>query len=502
MSSSIRYDVTLGMRFIRAIPPLLITVIIAIAIVATLPKDIQSLSIESIAILGFIGMWRYLWLLTHVVRSIIYEHWMYPKIRFAADNLSVTEKYPDRLFFIVPSYGEKKEVSERSLSSLLEESARVPSEVTIFINAGSEEEDQVFKLAHAKHPCRDSATLVYIRQKGGKRQGMADVLSELSRYEIADDDIVALMDGDTLLGSGILEKCLPLFRLRAKLGAVTTDNIAVTSGNKLYRNWYTLRFSMRHRMMKSQSLSNQLLVLTGRFSLLRARYAIDPEFISYLENDRIKHWLHGEIKFVTGDDKSTWYCLLKRGAEMLYVPDAHIYCMEDSGSKAFVQSIKKMHRWFGNMLRNNGRAIQLGLGAPKPFIWWCLVDQRISMFTSLVGPIAAIWSAIWLSWYYLLIYMVLVIVVRTVYLLLLVVEGHRISVTDIPMLLYTQWVGSIVKIYTLFHLHRQNWDSHRADVGTNHSGDSLLLSIIPKLQMSLCYIMLILLVSWLVGVKA
>ena len=133
------------------------------------------------------------------------------------------------------------------------------------------------------------------------------------------------MDGDTVLGRGILDKCLPLFILKPKVDAITTENISVTEGTWLYRNWCTLRFSMRHRYMKSLSLSNQLQVLTGRFSLFRAHVCLTPDFISSLENDRIKHWLHGEIQFVTGDDKSTWYSLLKKGSHMLYVPDAFIY---------------------------------------------------------------------------------------------------------------------------------------------------------------------------------
>ncbi len=500
-SSSIRYDISLPLRLFRALPALGLTLGTAVLIIVLLPSGGQSIPLESLVILGLIGTWRYLWLMTHVVRAFLYEHWMYPKIRFEAQNLPHDERYPSRLFFIVPSFKEKPEVSKRSLSSLLQECARVPSDVIIFINAGSEQEDEIFRQAHVSHPLRDSAKLVFIRQSGGKRQGMSDVLAELSSYDIGENDIVALMDGDTLLGDGILDKCLPLFRLHPKLGAVTTDNIAVTTGNAFYRKWYTLRFAMRHRMMKSQSLSKQLLVLTGRFSLVRASHAVDPEFISYLENDRIKHWLHGEIKFVTGDDKSTWYVLLKRGCEMLYVPDAHIYCMEDSGDQPFSQSIKKMHRWFGNMLRNNGRAIRLGVGAPKTFIWWSLVDQRISMFTSLVGPIAAIWSAMWLSWRYLPLYMILVIFIRTIYLLLLMLEGHRIAIMDVPMLLYTQWVGSIVKIYTLFHLHKQKWDSHRTDMKSSAQGDAMLINVIPKLQMALCYVLLILLVAWLVGVK-
>lgn len=500
-NTSIRYDVSLIMRLVRATPVVGAYLGIVAVVLVLLPKDAQRLSIESVAMIGLIGMWRYLWMLTHVVRAVIYEHFVYPKIRFEADSLPEEEKFPERVYFLVPSWKEKPEVSERSLSSLLDESASIPSKVTIIINAGSEEEDDIFRRAHARHKNRDAAELIFIRQAGGKRQGMADVLMEMSTFEIDENDVIALMDGDTLLGDGILKKCLPLFRLRPKLGALTTDNIAVTTGNWFYRKWYTLRFAMRHRMMKSQSLSKQLLVLTGRFSLFRAHLAVQPDFINLLENDRIKHWLHGEIKFVTGDDKSTWYSLLKRGCEMLYVPDAHIFCMEDSGKKPFLQSIQKMHRWFGNMLRNNGRAIRLGMGAQKPFIWLCLVDQRISMFTSLLGPIAAIWAALWLSWHYLIIYLLIVILVRTLYLLMLMVEGHRLAIFDIPMLLYTQWVGSIVKIFTMFHLHKQKWDNHRSNMDNSKSGVSLMIEVIPKMQVVLSLIILIAFVAVMVGFK-
>ena len=330
---------------------------------------------------------------------------------------------------------------------------------------------------------------------------MADCLYRLGEMGIDDSDIVTLMDGDTVLGAGIYQRCLPLFALCPKVDAITTDNISVTEGNWLYRKWYTLRFSMRHRYMKSLSLSRQLQVLTGRFSLFRARDCIKQEFISSLENDRIKHWLHGEIQFVTGDDKSTWYTLLKQGSEMLYVPDAIIYCMEHSGDRPFRTSIQKMHRWFGNMLRNNGRAIGLGLATQKPFVWWCHVDQRLSMYTSLLGPFSAIWAAIWLSPYYLLIYCILVLLVRTIYILILSFEGHRLSLVDIPMLLYTQWIGSIVKIYTLFHLHHQKWDSHRTDMDGKKNGEPLLDYLIPKMEMTLSYVVLMLFVISVVGSK-
>ena len=501
MDKSIRYDVSLFMRLVRAIPVVAFYFGLAFLIFVFLPDKAREIPLKSIAVLGVIGLWRYLWLISHCIRAAVYEYLVYPKMQFKAAQIPESERYPGRIFYLIPTYKEKPAVTRRMLNSVLTESAMVPSETIVFVNAGSEEEDELFREVYRNHPNAERATLKFVRQVGGKRQGMADCLYKLATFEIGDSDIVALMDGDTVLGRGIMEKCLPLFALRPKLDAVTTDNISVTEGNWLYRKWYTLRFSMRHRYMKSLSLSGQLQVLTGRFSLFRARECVKPEFISSLENDRIKHWLHGEIKFVTGDDKSTWYTLLKKGSEMLYVPDAIIYCMEDSGPRPVRTSIQKMHRWFGNMLRNNGRAIGLGLATQKPFVWWCHVDQRLSMFTSLLGPVSAIWAAIWLNPYYLLIYCILVLFVRTLYILILTIEGHRLSLVDIPMLLYTQWIGSIVKIYTLFHLHKQKWDSHRTNMGEKDDGPGILDSMIPKMEMVLSYIALLVFVISIVGTK-
>lgn len=500
---SIRYDISTIARLLRAMPIVFIYLVILVTVFLMLPERAQRIPLESIVVLGIIGFFRYVWVITHCVRALIYEHYMYPKIRFAADQLPEAERMPKRVFFIIPTYGEKPEVSQQMLGSVLDEAARLTTtKVIILVNAGTEQDDEIFRGLLAKRPLPNVESR-FVRQVGGKRGGLADCMSQLMQETIDKNDALVLMDGDTVLGSGVMEKCLPLFAARPKLGAITTDNISVTKGNWMYRKWYTLRFSMRHRMMKSQSLSGQLLVLTGRFSIFRASECMNDEFVSYLENDRIKHWLHGEIKFVTGDDKSTWYCLLRRGCEMLYVPDAHIFCMEDSGPQPIRMSVKKMHRWFGNMLRNNGRAIRLGPGRQSLFIWWCHVDQRISMFTSLMGPIAAIWAAFWISPYYLVAYGMIVVLARLAYALILTIEGHRMDIFDIPLLLYTQWAGSTCKIYTMFHLHRQKWDSHRqADGGKKAAlGESFFDALIPKLQMAFSFTILLLFVAAMVGVK-
>ena len=93
------------------------------------------------------------------------------------------------------------------------------------------------------------------------------------------------------------------------------------------------------------------------------------------------------------------------------------------------------------------------------------------------------------------------LVVRTLYLVILIIEGHRLSLVDIPMLLYTQWVGSFVKIYTLFHLHHQKWDSHRTNMDADADKKSFLDELIPKMEMVLSYAALLVLVISLVGSK-
>ena len=71
------------------------------------------------------------------------------------------------------------------------------------------------------------------------------------------------------------------------------------------------------------------------------------------------------------------------------------------------------------------------------------------------------------------------------YILILTIEGHRLYLVDIPMLLYTRWIGSIVKIYTLFHLHQQKWDSHRTNMGDEGNRESWFDYAIPKMEMVL-----------------
>jgi glycosyltransferase Alg8 len=109
------------------------------------------------------------------------------------------------------------------------------------------------------------------------------------------------------------------------------------------------------------------------------------------------------------------------------------------------------------MLRNGTRAIALG---PKPmglYVWWCPIDQRLSMWTTMVGPIAVVGSAIFIHPLALPLYGFWIALTRLVQTgVLAAARGH--ATWRYPFLLYfLQLWGSIVKIYMLFRMHRQSW---------------------------------------------
>lgn len=440
--------------------------------------------------LGAIGIFRYSWLFLNVVRSYLYRFYRFPKLRKAAD--SVENPFPGKVHFIIPTFKEVPWVTREMIKAVAREARSIPSEVELYITTGGADEDEVVR--HALHHCPPNERLqVFLMRQSGKRSGMAYALRAVARNNPtrSPDDIVVLMDGDTLIGENTLRKCLPFFPLLPRMGGLTTNSVALTRGPTWYRKWYDMRFSLRNRYMCSTSLSSKILTLTGRFSLVRAGIATSREFIERVETDFTEDWVYGRIDFKTGDDKSTWYELLRNGWEMFYIPDAHIFSLENASDTPVRESVGKMRRWFGNMLRNNGRAIALGPLCVGPFAWCALVDQRISMWTSLVLPAGTLFLIFTFSPVVICYFLLWVLFTRTVYLLALSVEGHKLHPWDMAMLLFQQWVGSFIKIQTFSDLRRQRWGAARGDAKTESA-------FFGNLQTALWFAIFLLIIGMLV----
>ncbi len=138
------------------------------------------------------------------------------------------------------------------------------------------------------------------------------------------------------------------------------------------------------------------------------------------------------------------------------LPDAMVYTIEVIEGSAVERQIQNLRRWSGNMLRNGPRAIALGPRQVNPFIWWCVVDQRIAMWTMLVGPITAIYAAVFAP--DLLVTLFLWFILSRVILALWLFRYARRPDLTWPFILYVnQVLNACVKVALLFRLNRQVW---------------------------------------------
>ena len=469
---------------------------VSFIILYSLPERAWDLKFHGLIAIGIIGIWRYSWFLLNVINAFIYKNFVFPKLKKKAFNSFL--KYPRRVYFMIPSYKEDFEVSRQVFTALALEVYKIPSEVYVFVAVGSKEEAKFIERIIKIHDPLNRIYVRFLKQEMGKRVAMGHTLRAIARHfnyplnwhEDYYNDVVIFMDGDTVLGRDVLKRTLPYFRAFPNLGAVTTDEgINYLGTNPVIYLWYKLKFAQRHLLMMSHSLHRKVLTLTGRLSLFRAPIVLSEEFIRYVEADHLDHYLFGRFRFLMGDDKSTWFYLLKNGWDMLYIPDAIAWSTEDRSGNFFKVSASLMFRWYGNMLRNNWRAIKLGPKKIKSFfIWWAILDQRISMWTTLVGPLGVTLLSFFISPYYWAFYIVWVIWTRMLQILIIdLFSKLNPSIIHLLLLLYNQWVGAVIKIYASANLAKQKWAKKTSQVVETQIEDYRLARQILKVVIALFF---------------
>ncbi len=419
---------------------------------------------ETFIVLGAFAFWRYSWLLLNFSRAFIYAKVAYPNLKKQIASLDEDAKYPDHVYFAVPSYKEEDWVSIETFKSIMNELSRIPSSATIIVStSGDPQEDAVIYQTCKAHFAFDKVELVFQHQKEGKRIAMGHSMRAIARrYFKKDNDynsVTFFMDGDSYLEKGFFQKLLPHFAIDPNLGALTTNEAAfIRTNSNWYKDWFNLKFGQRHTLFQSHSLSKKVLTLTGRLSAYRTDLIVQEKFISRVENDIITTVMNGKFRFLMGDDKTTWFNLLESGWNMRYLPDVLCYSLESRDADFLDLSRSLPYRWYGNTLRNSNRALALGPKRIKSFfIWWAILDQRISMWTSLVGITGALILGFFKAYFYFLFYIVWVLYIRIFQMSIIAYNGHPVSLRTIPLMLYTQWLGSLVKIKALFNLSDQKW---------------------------------------------
>jgi len=425
-------------------------------------------------VMGVLGIWRYGWWFNHWLRALIYEYVTFPKIRGRAQALWDSGWRPKRVHFQMTTFREERTTAEAVVRSICSEVRRAGIPATVWIGS-SEPEDEQTLIEHFNIVGADlDLELRILRQnQPGKRVAIALILRAMSREGLGKDDIVAFMDGDFVLDEGALTRCLPLFASDPDLHAVTTDEDVVVVGPKWLQSWLSMRFAQRRLAMASHALSGRVLTLTGRFSVFRATHLVSHEFIRLQEADFLDNWLWGEFRFLSGDDKSSWYALLKKNVKMLYVPDSRGYTIEIIEGSAVKRQVENLRRWSGNMLRNGQRAIKLGPRRMPFFIWWCCVDQRIAIWTMLFSPMLAMAMTLKVGVSFLLAYIAFIAVTRGLLSLVLFTYARRVDLNFIWCLYVNQILNAAVKVYMLSRLAKQKW-ANRGNQSAGSGGDGWL----------------------------
>ncbi len=429
---------------------------------------------EYILIIGYIAIWRYSFWGVNLVRFLIYEKNVFKGWRKEMDARG-KELLPSHVYLLATSFRIDTETSRLVYDSAIKEAVQFNRKhdipVTLIASIVEKSDETLIRHLFTMHKPSDTVKLVFTRIAGtGKRDALAYGFRAISKERPPSDAVAAVIDGDSLLEENLIEKCTPLFKLHPKLGALTTDEVCQVEGSAKFKNWYSMRFAQRHIYMSSVSLSKRVLTLTGRMSMFRASILCDPEFIERVELDWVDHWRLKRFKFLTGDDKSSWYHILSRGYEMLYVPDVKVLTIETPPDPRFIPcSIVLMRRWFGNMLRTNDRAIRLGPSVTNWFPWISIIDQRLSMWTSLTGISVTILA--WMSGvdYALVFYAYWMMLTRYILVLTFLFSRPSVSATWPFFLYYNQIVGSLVKTYVLFRLDKQKWTRQNTSLKSNKS---------------------------------
>ncbi|WP_246811982.1 glycosyltransferase [Microvirga sp.] len=448
-----------SIRLSESIGAHILYVVAVAAFAAALPPGAYvSVGAGVIGAIGILAMWRYGWGMLHFVRALIFRKSVFPRQRKAADE--AVKHDPPNTFLLVTTFRIDSAVTTRVYRAAFEAALAAPGKATVvasIVEAGDQRLIKSLYQAICGH--QDRVDLVIVRIAGtGKRDALAYGFRAVARRAPAPDDVVAVIDGDSIVPRDLVQKCVGFFQLDPMVGALTTDETSEVRGSRIFQEWYALRFAQRHTLMSSVGLSERVLTLTGRMSMFRASIVCNPEFIRQVELDYVDHWRLGRFKFLTGDDKSSWFWLLRNGYKMLYVPDVSVLTVEDPPSENFVSAAAMlMVRWFGNMLRTNSRALALGPWRIGLFTWWSILDQRLSMWTSLVGFFVALLAGIFISGYALLLYALWILTTRYILTLSLLASRPRVSVFYPFLLYFNQIFGSLIKVHVTFRLDRQKW---------------------------------------------
>ena len=194
--------------------------VVALAALAVHAPDViwQPGAREFFVIVGALGVWRYSWGTVHFVRSLIYRHRSFPKLRREASR-SGQEALPSHVYILVSSFRIRAETTVRVYQAAIAEAIRYGRPVTIVSSLVELADQRLIKHLFLRMAPPPEVRLMFVRRPAiGKRHSMACSLRAVCRSRPPADAAVMVLDGDTLLQPGCLSRSLPFLQLMPEVG--------------------------------------------------------------------------------------------------------------------------------------------------------------------------------------------------------------------------------------------------------------------------------------------
>ncbi len=415
------------------------------------------------ALVALAAAWIYGWGLIHLLRSLVYRGLVFPRRR-AALRRSVEDAQGDaaerallfpELIALMVCHREPAETTALVFRALILEAERYPGRLTVVAvqdePAGQRLVKQLFR--HAAPPERVRLVLVR-RPAAGRPAALAAGLTAASRLRPSRGALLALLDGPTVLVPGTLERTVPFFALRPGLGALTTDQDAVTVRGDLFRAWRRRHFALRQLLLSSFALGDRLPPCGDRLLVLPARLALEPDLVALLRDGPGPRRRLGR-RSPAGASETIWGRLAGRGLARLYVPDVRVLSVERPPARGFLRGSTSL------LLAEAEKALRADTGRVRPgparlgfLVRGYLLQRRLGIWMALVGPVTAALAACALGPLVLWAYLVWLMTLWLAEALALISVRDRLDGLQPLLAGYDRVWGSIVACRAMLRLHR------------------------------------------------
>lgn len=369
--------------------------------------------------LGFIGIWRWsVWIFKELV-ALRYR----PK----------TKPFKSGVSLVTPVYNENPKVFKQALESWQQNK---PTEIIAVIDYTDTSCIKVFQSFAKKHK---NAHLV-ITKIPGKRPALANGIKK------AKEEIVVLVDSDTIWAKDVIKNALPPFNDKKVAGVGTYQSVyePKTLAQKIFDIQLDLRY--RDEMPFLAAAGDALVCLSGRTAFYR-RKVILP-----MLPDLVHETFMGK-PVISGDDKRLTYLVLAAGWKVGFQNNSRVYTPGMADLKSYL--LQRL-RWSRNSLRADLRALSERWPFHHPALVFFQFDKIAQAFVVVLSPIYFLVSLALGLWLAAAVIFVWWFVSRTIK-MYPHLSQHPKDIVLLPAFILYSFLTGIIKVYAFFSLNTQGW---------------------------------------------